>query len=484
MRVIGLTGSIACGKSTISRYLVSLGYPVVDGDQLSRDLTAPGSPVLEEIRRGFGDRYMNDNGNLNRRALGQLIFRDEHARSRLDAIMAPHLMRMTKEQIAHHRREGAVLCFLDMPLLFEKGYDRLCDSVWTVWLPENIQLSRLIARDHLSDEDAMRRIRSVMSSDEKASRANHVIDNSGSVRETLAAVEKLLQAETNPPESVPSSLPPLHQPPAVRRPQQARPSAALQAEPRISEPEPEVMDRPASAHRQPSARKAAWKMPLWLKIALIASAVLFAVSVTATALMSGYLKQQEEKHLREQEAVSFHYHFEDFENEYRDTIEKYAGEFNLQPAFVAAVIMAESSFRPGAISDKAARGMMQLLEGTAGDRAKSLGIRDFSFDMVYDPDLNIRLGCCHLQYLVRKFGDDLPTVMVAYNVGEGNVARNWLTNPAVSSDGRTIRIGQIPNSKVREYVKVVAENYGIYQEQFYANDYSDRTGSGADAAAP
>ena len=480
MRVIGLTGSIACGKSTISRYLVSLGYPVVDGDQLSRDLTAPGSPVLEEIRHSFGDRYMNDNGNLNRRALGQLIFRDEHARSRLDAIMAPHLMRMTKEQISQHRGDGAILCFLDMPLLYEKGYDRLCDSVWTVWLPENVQLSRLIARDHLSEEDAIRRIRSVMSSDEKASRANYVIDNSGSVRETLAAVDKLLQAETEPPDTVPSLL----QRPVVRRPQQTISSAAFQAEPRISDPEPEVMDRPVSARRQPSSRKAAWKMSLWLKIALIASAVLFAASVTATALMSGYLKQQEEKHRREQEAVSFHYHFEDFENEYRKIIEKYAGEFNLKPAFVAAVIMAESSFRPVAVSDKAARGMMQLLEGTASDRAKSLGIRDFSFDMAYDPDLNIRLGCCHLQYLVRKFGDDLPTVMVAYNVGEGNVARNWLTNPAVSSDGRTIQIAQIPNNKVREYVKVVAENYGIYQEQFYANDFSDRTGGNTGAASP
>ena len=172
----------------ISRYLTERGYPVIDGDQLSRELTEPGSPVLAEIRETFGVRYINDNGNLNRRALGQLVFRDENARNALDAIMAPHLMELTKQRLSYYESAGAGMCFLDMPLLFEKGYDRLCSSVWSVWLPLRVQLDRLIARDGFTEEEAMARIRSVMSSDEKASRADHVIDNSGTVRQTLAGL--------------------------------------------------------------------------------------------------------------------------------------------------------------------------------------------------------------------------------------------------------------------------------------------------------
>ena len=465
MRVIGLTGSIACGKSTVSRYLISLGFPVVDGDQISRELTAPGSPVLDEIRYNFGDRFINDNGNLNRRALGTLIFRDEHARSRLDAVMAPHLKRVTLEKIAQHRAEGADLCFLDMPLLFEKGYDSLCDSVWTVWLPEDIQLSRLMARDHLSEEEALNRIRSVMSSDEKASRADYVIDNSGPVRHMLTVVDRLLQSELAPV----SPVSPAHS--AAFRPN----SGVISNESRPDDVPPEVMERPEAAKRRPSARKADWESPLWMKVSLIAVSLLLAVCITAYALMKGYLVKQQEIHRDEQDEISWRYHFEDYETVYRNIVEQYAAEFNLRPAFVAAVIMAESSFRPDVNSNASARGLMQLLEGTASDRARELGISTFSFEMVYDPGLNIRLGCAHLKYLVKKFGNDLTTVMVAYNVGEGNVKRNWLSNPDLTGGGTFIQFDQIPDRDVKEYVRVVNENYGIYQKKFYSDTSPDRT---------
>ena len=478
MRVIGLTGSIACGKSTISRYLVSLGFPVVDGDQISRELTAPGSPVLNEIRDHFGDRYINDNGNLNRRALGALIFQDEHARSRLDAVMAPHLMRLTQDRIQQHRSEGARLCFLDMPLLFEKGYDRLCESVWSVWLPEDIQISRLMARDHLSEADALSRIRSVMSSDEKASRANYVIDNSGPVRHTLSVVDRILQNELNP--DVPAGR-------SLNR-NASDPPKVLCTESRFpgSDTPPDIMKRPQAARREPSRRKAEWQMPRWIKTALIASTVLTVISIAAFWMMSGYLADRRETHKNEAEAVSRHYHFDDYESTYRVLVDKYAAEFNLRPAFVAAVIMAESSFRPEAKSAASARGLMQLLNGTASDRAKDLGIQGFTFDMAYDPAMNIRLGCAHLKYLTELFGDDLTTVMVAYNIGEGNVKRNWLTNSAISSDGRTIQFDHIPDApdeikKVKEYVRVVTENYGIYQKQFYSDNLLDRFSGDPDA---
>ncbi len=523
MRIVGLTGSIACGKSTISRYLISRGFPVVDGDLISRELTAPGSPVLAEILHHFGERYINDNGNLNRRALGQLIFRDEHARSRLDALMAPHLKRLTLERIEQLRAEGAVLCFLDMPLLFEKGYDRYCDSVWCVWLPENVQISRLTDRDHLTEEDALNRIRAVMSSDEKAQRADYVIDNSGSVRQTLASVERLLDTELNasassdsrqipsPITSAPVSdgyLPKqdtadrYHEssdhPQSTAHPHTGRhlsgfssvsdltgltTAAALSPAVQNEQREPEIMDRPLSARRQPSRRKTEWNFPVWIRIPLIAASVLLFLSIASYWMMSGYLVRREQNHQIERDAVSEKYHFQDFSNEYRGIIEKYAEEFNLKPAFVAAVIMSESSFRPQVRSVKSAAGLMQLKEGAASDRAAGLGISDFSFnEMIHNPDVNIRLGCCHLRYLIRKFGDSLPTVMVAYNVGEGNAERNYISDPAISKDGKTVDPDRIPNKEVQAYVKDVAMNYGIYQAQFYTDQDTGGASGGAGAA--
>ena len=167
MRIIGLTGSIACGKSTVSGFLASRGYPVIDGDRISRELTSPGSPVLPELRRAFGDEILYEDGTLNRRRLSRIVFSDASARAVLDELMAPFLMNRTRQYIDQAYRSGAPLCFLDMPLLFEKGYDRLCDTVWTVWLPEKKQLERLIARDGYTCDEAIQRIRAVLSSDEK-----------------------------------------------------------------------------------------------------------------------------------------------------------------------------------------------------------------------------------------------------------------------------------------------------------------------------
>ena len=190
MRLIGITGSIACGKSTVSRELFRRGYPVIDGDVLARELTGAGGAAMAEIGSVFGDRYIASDGSLNRRMMGQLVFSDPTARARLDQLMAPYLQNLTMERISQARASGACLCFLDMPLLFEKGYDRYCDAVWCVWLPEETQLERLIARDRFTREEALSRMRAVMSSDQKADLSSVVIDNSGSVENTLRQVNR------------------------------------------------------------------------------------------------------------------------------------------------------------------------------------------------------------------------------------------------------------------------------------------------------
>ena len=195
MRVVGLTGSIACGKSTVSLTLKELGAVIIDGDAISRALTAEGGEALPAIREAFGDAVFREDGSLDRRALGRAVFGCPEALERLDSLMQPLILRRIEAELAEARARGAGGCVLDMPLLFEKGLDRLCDSVWCVWLPGEEQLSRLMLRDGLPREDAEKRIASQLSSDEKAARAQVIIDTRGSIPETAALIPPLWQRE-------------------------------------------------------------------------------------------------------------------------------------------------------------------------------------------------------------------------------------------------------------------------------------------------
>ena len=195
MRTIGLTGSIACGKSNVSAVLRDLGAAVVDGDLLSRELTAPGGPALPAIRKAFGDGVFHADGTLNRRALGDVVFASDAARQRLDSLMQPLLRSLILRRMEEARAGGAKICVLDMPLLFEAGLDTLCDTVWCVHLPREEQLRRLMARDGLTLSQAEARLRSQLSSEEKAARAQVVIDTSGSIDDTRAMIPALYARE-------------------------------------------------------------------------------------------------------------------------------------------------------------------------------------------------------------------------------------------------------------------------------------------------
>lgn len=476
MRVIGLTGSIACGKSTVSDFLKSRGFPVVDGDQLSRELTQPGSPVLGEIRRAFGEDYFSASGSLNRRALGRLIFSDPAARQALDDLMAPHLESLTLGRIGEARAAGAALCFLDMPLLFEKGYDRFCDAVWSVWLPPDLQLSRLMDRDGYSREEAESRIRSVLSSDEKAARANRVIDNSGTPDQTFAIVENLLQEEISR-ASAPSrsrrsrsGAPAVPQTPAVSAPAAA--PASSTDPPVLSPDQPDLLERPApverpeQAKRRPSRRKAAWRMPVWIRTTLIILTGLVLVGITSLSLMAGYLRRQSDQHEAEQRSIDNNYPLV-----YRDLIEANAAEYNLSPAFVSAIIRNESSFDREAVSGVGARGLMQLMPDTAEWIAHKLGVEGYSFERMYDPESNIRFGCWYLNYLSKLFLGDPVCVAAAYHAGQGQV-KIWLSDPALSEDGYTMPLSSLPEGPTKTYVGRVTRDYGIYQEKYFSSPVS------------
>lgn len=196
MLVLGLTGGIACGKSTISLTLAELGAVIVDGDVLSRELTAPNGRALPAIRAAFGDGVFHPDGTLNRRALGAVVFANDAARDTLDTIMQPLLREMIIERIAQARQQSAAVCVLDMPLLYEKELDSLCDRVWCAHIPRQTQLERLMSRDGFTREEAEARLRSQLPAEEKAARADVVIDTSGPIQYTKESVISLFRRET------------------------------------------------------------------------------------------------------------------------------------------------------------------------------------------------------------------------------------------------------------------------------------------------
>lgn len=453
MRLIGITGSIACGKSTVSRELARRGYTVIDGDALSRELTGPGGAAMREIRSVFGARFILPDGSLNRREMGNLVFADPLARERLDRVMAPYLKSLTSERIEAVRSSGAALCFLDFPLLYEKGYDRYCDTVWCVWIPEDVQLRRLMDRDGYSREEALSRMRAVMTTDEKANRSPVVIDNSGPVDDTLQQVEDQLNIELSRAGS------------GSRRRRTVDPGAdagPVTPTPPVSQPLPYTgIERSESSRKKAPVRKTAWRMPVWLRIVLISLTVILTVSFTAQSLMSAYLTRQQQTHEDEQRAIDRNYPLQ-----YENLIRTISAEYNLSPALIASVILNESSFRPVIESPVGARGLMQLMPDTAEWIASKLRMDNYQPDKLDDPDTNIRFGCWYLNYLSTLFNGDPLCVVCAYHAGQGEIA-SWLSNPMYSSNGQTLNPDSLPEGPTKIYAGRVTRDYGIYKAKYF-----------------
>lgn len=189
--IVGLTGGIACGKSTISAYLKTQGIPVIDGDVVARQIVEVGSEGLAQIIAAFGSEYLNEDGSLNRAMLGRTVFANKDALNRLNGITKPLLLQAFQEQIAAYNNHPMVV--LDMALLLEDSdYLALVDEVWLVTVSPEEQLDRLMHRNGYDIDEAKNRIASQMSDELRKPYANVVIDNSGTIRETLAQVERVL----------------------------------------------------------------------------------------------------------------------------------------------------------------------------------------------------------------------------------------------------------------------------------------------------
>ncbi|HCZ6688536.1 TPA: dephospho-CoA kinase, partial [Staphylococcus aureus] len=189
-----LTGGIASGKSTVSELLSVFGFKVVDADKAAREAVKKGSKGLAQVREVFGDEAIDENGEMNRRYMGDLVFNHPEKRLELNAIIHPIVRDIMEEEKQEYLKQGYNV-IMDIPLLFENELENTVDEVWVVYTSESIQMDRLMQRNNLSLEDAKARVYSQISIDKKSRMADHVIDNLGDKLELKQNLERLLEEE-------------------------------------------------------------------------------------------------------------------------------------------------------------------------------------------------------------------------------------------------------------------------------------------------
>jgi len=177
MYIIGLTGGIASGKSTVSAMLAELGAYIIDADEIARAIVMPNQPAWHDIVAQFGKGILLPDGAINRKALGEKIFKDKLERICLEKITHHYIEDQVKKDLESAEVLGKSIVVLDVPLLFETSWHKRVDEIWVVYVKEEVQVARLMARNNLTYEQAMDRINAQMDLEEKAKLANVVIDN-------------------------------------------------------------------------------------------------------------------------------------------------------------------------------------------------------------------------------------------------------------------------------------------------------------------
>ncbi|CEH31697.1 dephospho-CoA kinase [Aneurinibacillus migulanus] len=190
--IIGLTGGIACGKSTVSRMLAERDARIIDADIIAREVVRPGEEAWSLVVERFGRDILLANDELDRVKLGSLVFSDEQARLDLNAIVHPAVRGRMRQLTKEAQEEGIGLIVLDIPLLYESKLEYMVEKVVVVYCTVNQQLERLMKRNGFDEEEAQRRIASQMFIEDKRLRADYVIDNSGTLTETEQQVDELV----------------------------------------------------------------------------------------------------------------------------------------------------------------------------------------------------------------------------------------------------------------------------------------------------
>ncbi len=192
--IVGLTGGIASGKSTVTNMLRELGIHVIDADEVARQIVEPGQPALREIVDIFGPEILDANGQLNRPALGQKIFADHALRKQLNAITHPRIAQAMMENAREATEQGHPFVVYDAALLVENQIHKFLDSLIVVAVDRPTQIERLIARDNSTLAEAEQRIDSQMSLEEKIAVADFIIDNHGTREQTRAQTQKVVES--------------------------------------------------------------------------------------------------------------------------------------------------------------------------------------------------------------------------------------------------------------------------------------------------
>lgn len=195
-KIIGLTGGIASGKSTVSSIIRSMGFYVIDADIISREVVEIGKPAYVDIVEHFGRNILDEAGNINRKKLGSIIFCDNKERERLNSIIHPYIYASIKEYIKKY--SDSKLIFIDIPLLIEvlddlHSHGIYFDEIWLVYVDEDTQLKRLMERDSISKEEAIRKIEAQMPMDMKIKFATRIIDNSGDKDELEIRIKEMVR---------------------------------------------------------------------------------------------------------------------------------------------------------------------------------------------------------------------------------------------------------------------------------------------------
>lgn len=186
---IGITGGIGSGKSTVSEYLLKLGYEVVDADLIAREITMAGSETLNKLAKEFGPEIIETDGNLNRKKLGEIVFTDKEKRNVLDSITHREIYDIILDRFKKNKDK---IVFLDAALLFETGLDREVDAIWVIVADKDKRVQRVVKRDETTAEHVLNRIESQLSDEEKEREADYVIDNTGTKEELYGKVRELL----------------------------------------------------------------------------------------------------------------------------------------------------------------------------------------------------------------------------------------------------------------------------------------------------
>ncbi len=192
MLVIGLTGPTGAGKGAVAAIFARYGIPVMDADRVYHELIAPPSSCLQELVETFGKGILLPNGSLNRRALGGIVFNDPVARERLNAITHRYVMEEVRTRMERLRREGIPVAVLDAPQLFEAGAHRACGAVISVLADRRLRLERIVARDNIEPDAAMRRILAQKSDEFFKTHSDYIIENNGTIEALAPQVNRIL----------------------------------------------------------------------------------------------------------------------------------------------------------------------------------------------------------------------------------------------------------------------------------------------------